>query len=102
MADEPAGRVFRELWSEKEGRLGCIGAEGIWRGHPQTWEEYLAANAGLLSPRSRAAAMRWVAAHYGFEPRPGVQLLSCSDWWPITGARNGCPPATPAWRRWPV
>ena len=27
--------------------------------------------------------MRWIAAHYGFEPQPGVRLLSCSDWWPI-------------------
>ncbi len=45
-------RSSRELWREDEGRLGSIGQDGIWRGHPQTWEEYLAINAGLLEPRA--------------------------------------------------
>ncbi|MBM3861989.1 MAG: hypothetical protein FJ395_20385 [Verrucomicrobia bacterium] len=84
LADKSRAAIFRELWRKEEGRLGSIGADGLWRGHPQTWEEYLAANADLLSPDQSRSAMRWLAAHYGFQPRPGVQLLSCSDWWPVT------------------
>jgi|GEM_PF-1580432 len=75
--------VFRELWHEEAGHLGSIGASGLWQGHPQVWEEYLAANVGLLSPQQSGRAMRWLAAYYGFEPNPGVKLLACSDWWPI-------------------
>jgi len=82
-AERTRKQIFKELWSEQEGRLGSVGADGIWRGHPQTWEEYLAINAGLLSPSQGRRAMRWLASHYGFEPQPGVHLLSCSDWWPI-------------------
>jgi hypothetical protein len=82
-ADKTRTQIFRELWRDDEGRLGTIGADGIWRGHPQTWEEYLAVNAGLLSPEQGRSAMRWIASHYGFEPNPGVRLLACSDWWPI-------------------
>jgi hypothetical protein len=82
-ADRTRQKIFAELWREDEGRLGSIGQDGIWRGHPQTWEEFLAINAGLLSPAQSRRAMRWVLAHYGFEPRPGVHLLSCSDWWPV-------------------
>jgi hypothetical protein len=82
-ADRTRQQVFAQLWREDEGHLGSIGQDGIWRGHPQTWEEYLAINAGLLSPEQGRRAMRWVAAHYGFQPRPGVRLLSCSDWWPM-------------------
>ncbi|MBM3290443.1 MAG: hypothetical protein FJY92_09850, partial [Candidatus Hydrogenedentes bacterium] len=74
--------VFRELWREDEGRLGCIGADGLWRGHPQTWEEYLPIMAGLLTPEQGRRAMRWLDAHYGFTPEPGVRLLACSDWYP--------------------
>jgi hypothetical protein len=81
-ADKTREQIFRELWREEEGRLGSIGADGIWRGHPQTWEEYLAVNAGLLSPEQGRRAMRWVMAHYGFKPYE-AQLLACSDWWPI-------------------
>ncbi len=73
--------VSGELW--RDGRLGSIGADGLWRGHPQTWEQYLAANAGLLSPDQAREAMRWIATHYGFQPQPGVRLLACSDWWPL-------------------
>lgn len=83
LADKTRAAVFRELWNEDAGRLGCIGADGLWRGHPQTWEEYLAVNAGLLEPEQARRAMRWLASHYGFEPRPGVRLLASSDWWPI-------------------
>ena len=90
-ADRTRQKVFAELWREDEGRLGSIGQDGIWRGHPQTWEEYLAANAGLLSPQQSRRAMRWVAAHYGFQPRPGVQLLSCSDWWPVRWSTQWVP-----------
>ncbi|MCX6911047.1 MAG: GH116 family glycosyl hydrolase, partial [Verrucomicrobia bacterium] len=83
LAEKTRAAIFRELWNEKEGRLGCIGADGFWRGHPQTWEEYLAINAGLLNGGQGRRAMRWLASHYGFEPQPGVKLLMCSDWWPI-------------------
>jgi hypothetical protein len=83
LAEKTRTEVFQQLWREEEGRLGSIGADEIWRGHPQTWEEYLAVNAGLLSPVQGRRAMRWIASHYGFQPQPGVQLLACSDWWPI-------------------
>ncbi|MCX7597763.1 MAG: hypothetical protein N2512_02700, partial [Armatimonadetes bacterium] len=83
LADKTREAVLRELWREDRGRLGCIGAEGIWRGHPQIWEEYLPIIAGLLDPGKGRRAMRWIEAHYGFEPQPGVKLLSTSDWWPI-------------------
>jgi hypothetical protein len=83
LATKTRTAVFRELWRADAGRLGSIGADGIWRGHPQIWEEYLAANAGLLDPDQSRTAMRWIAGHYGFEPQPGVNLLMCSDWWPV-------------------
>ena len=83
LAEKTRAAIFRELWNEKEGRLGCIGSDGIWRGHPQTWEEYLAINGGLLNSDQGRRAMRWIASHYGFQPQPGVTLLACSDWWPI-------------------
>jgi len=91
LADKTREAVFRELWREDAGRLGSIGAEGIWRGHPQTWEEYLAINAGLLSPDQGRRAMRWLASHYGFEPKPGVRLLACSDWFPIRWSTQWVP-----------
>jgi hypothetical protein len=83
LADKTHAAVFRELWREDKGLLGSIGADGLWHGHPQVWNEYLAINAGLLDADQGRRAMRWLAAHYGFQPQPGVQLLSCSDWWPI-------------------
>ena len=83
LAEKTRSEIFKQLWREDEGRLGSIGADEIWRGHPQTWEEYLAVNAGLLDPQQGRRAMRWIASHYGFQPQPGVQLLACSDWWPI-------------------
>jgi hypothetical protein len=83
LAEKTRTAIYRELWNEREGRLGSIGSDGLWRGHPQTWEEYLAINAGLLTAGQGRRAMRWLAAHYGFEPQPGVTLLACSDWWPI-------------------
>lgn len=83
LADRTREAVMRELWREDRGRLGSIGSDGLWRGHPQTWEEYLAINAGLLSPEQGRRAMRWLEAHYGYEPRPGVKLLPNSDWFPI-------------------
>lgn len=90
-------KVFEELWRESEGRLGCIGADNLWRGHPQTWEEYLAINAGLLDAEKGRRAMRWLAANYGFEPQggtprsAGVYLLTCSDWWPIRWSTQWVP-----------
>lgn len=83
LADRSRIAIFRELWNEKMGRLGSIGADGQWQSHPQTWEEFLAANADLLTSEQSRSAMRWLAANYGFTPTPGVQLLTCSDWWPI-------------------
>ena len=83
LAEKTHTAIFRELWNEKEGRLGSIGSDGIWRGHPQIWEEFLATNAGLLNADQSRRAMRWIASHYGFDPQPGVKLLSCSDWWPL-------------------
>ncbi|NCO89731.1 MAG: hypothetical protein COZ06_19050 [Armatimonadetes bacterium CG_4_10_14_3_um_filter_66_18] len=83
LADQTHAAVFRELWRDDKGLLGSIGADGLWNGHPQIWNEYLAINAGLLDAEQGRRAMRWLAAHYGFQPSPGVQLLSCSDWWPI-------------------
>jgi hypothetical protein len=76
-------RIFHELWHEEGGRLGSIGADGLWCGHPQTWEEFLAINYGLLTPEQGRRAMRWVESHYGFSPHPDIHLLMCSDWWPI-------------------
>ncbi len=90
-ADRCQAAIFAELWREDAGRLGSIGAEGIWRGHPQTWEEYLAINAGLLTPDQGRRAMRWLSSHYGFEPNPGVQLLACSDWFPIRWSTQWVP-----------
>ncbi len=90
-ADKTRDAIMRELWRENAGRLGCIGADGIWRGHPQIWEEYLAVNAGLLSPEQGRRAMRWLASHYGYEPKAGVRLLSCSDWWPIRWSTQWTP-----------
>lgn len=83
LADRSRERIMAELWREDAGRLGSIGGDGIWRGHPQIWEEYLAINAGLLSQEQGRRAMRWLESHYGFEPQPGIKLLACSDWYPI-------------------
>jgi hypothetical protein len=83
LAEKIRSAIFRELWHEDVGRLGSIGMEGIWRPHPQAWEEFLAVNAGLLTPDQSRRAMRWIEAHFGFEPNPGVKLLSCSDCFPI-------------------
>ncbi|MEI6503528.1 MAG: GH116 family glycosyl hydrolase, partial [Armatimonadota bacterium] len=91
LADRTRTQIFSQLWREEAGRLGSIGADGLWRGHPQTWEEYLAINAGLLTPEQGRRAMRWLAAHYGFEPQPGVKLLSCSDWFPIRWSTQWVP-----------
>jgi len=91
LAERTRQAVFRELWREDKGRLGSIGGEGIWRGHGQTWEQYLAINAGLLEGQRGRRAMRWLASHYGFEPQPGVRLLSCSDWFPIRWSTQWVP-----------
>jgi hypothetical protein len=91
LADKTRQAIFRELWREDAGRLGSIGGEGMWRGHPQTWEEYLAVNAGLLSPAQGRRAMRWLESHYGFEPQPGVHLLASSDWFPIRWSTQWVP-----------
>jgi len=76
-------KAFEELWSEKEGVLGSIGANGIWRGHPQTWEQYTGIVNGMIPPDKGRRAMRWLEAHYGFEPSENVNLLMNCDWWPL-------------------
>ncbi len=81
LAELSRKNIFTELW--RDGRLGMVGSDNLWRGHPQIWDEYLAINAGLLTPQQGRSAMRWLESHYGFEPQPGVKLLSCSDWYPI-------------------
>jgi len=82
-AERSLRAIQRELWRPREGRLGSIGADGQWRGHGQTWEQYLAILAGALTPQQGLSAMRWIEASYGFEPNPGVKLLTVSDWWPL-------------------
>ncbi|NLC58523.1 MAG: hypothetical protein GX774_16955, partial [Armatimonadetes bacterium] len=91
LAEQTRQAIFRELWRDDVGLLGSIGADGLWRGHPQIWEEYLAVNAGLLRPEQGQRALRWLEQHYGFEPRPGVHLLACSDWWPIRWSTQWVP-----------
>jgi hypothetical protein len=91
LADKTREAVFRELWNPTAGRLGSIGADGLWRGHGQHWEQYLAANAGLLAPEQARSAMRWVESHYGFEPNPGIRLLSISALWPIVWSSQWVP-----------
>ena len=83
LADKTKAAVERELWRAEAGRLGSIGADGMWRGHAPLWEQFLAINCGLLDPERGRGAMRWLASHYGFSPYEGVHLLMCSDLWPI-------------------
>ena len=75
--------ALRELWHDDAGLFGSIGGNGVWRGHPQTWEEYLPIIDGLLPPEKGLRAMRWLDAHYGFSPEKDVRLLMNCDWWPI-------------------
>lgn len=84
-------RILFELWRDDRGRLGSIGSDGIWRAQGQTWEQYLAINAGLLTPDRGRAAMRWIERHYGFEPNPGVNLLAVSGWFPIRWSTQWVP-----------
>ena len=89
--------------AKRKGGWARIGADGIWRGHPQTWEEYLAINAGLLSPEQGRRAMRWLGVALRLRAAAGraaarVQRLVAD---PLERA-SGCPPATPAWPRWPA
>ena len=75
--------AMSQLWNDKAGRFGSIGSDGIWRGHSQIWEQYLAINAGMTNPEQSRSALRWLESHLGFEPNPGVKLLMCSDFWPL-------------------
>jgi hypothetical protein len=75
--------ALEQLWDDKIGVLGSIGADGIWRSHPQVWSQYLPIIYGLLPPEKGARAMRWLEAHYGFNPAAGVNLLMSCDWWPL-------------------
>ena len=86
LADVSRKKIFAELW--RDGRLGAIGADGLWRGHPTIWDEHLATNAGLLTHDQSRSAMRWLESHYGFEPQPGVKLLATSDWYPVRWSNN--------------
>ncbi|MBI3945124.1 MAG: hypothetical protein HY321_04340 [Armatimonadetes bacterium] len=83
LADRTRRRIFAELWRDEEGRLGSVGADGIWRGHPRAREGFLAIHAGLLDPEQGRRAMRWIVSHYGFQAQPDVHLLASSDGWPI-------------------
>ncbi len=83
MAEKVKEQAFEELWNEEQGILGSIGAEGLWRGHPQTWEQYLGIINGMIPADKGQRAMRWLESHYGFEGEQGVQLLMNCDWWPL-------------------
>jgi hypothetical protein len=82
-AEKIRAQALRVLWNESEGVLGSIGGEGVWRSHPQTWEQYIGILNGLLPADKGRRAMRWLEAHYGFEPEPGIKLLMSCDAWPI-------------------
>lgn len=81
MAQKIRAAAMAQLW--KDGRFGSIGSDGIWRGHGAIWEQYLAINAGMIAGEQARNALRWLDAHLGFEPDPGVRLLMCSDFWPL-------------------
>ena len=86
LADLSRTNIFAELW--RDGRLGAVGSDGLWRGHPAIWDEHLATDVGLLAPEQSRSAMRWIESHYGFEPQPGVNLLATSDWYPVRWSNN--------------
>jgi hypothetical protein len=90
LAEKTRAAIFRELWNEDAGRIGSVGEDGLWMSHPQIWDEFLAINAGLLDAKQGRRAMRWIASHYGFQPRPGVQLLATCDLWPIAWSLHWC------------
>jgi len=75
--------AMKELWDDDLGLFTSIGANEIKRGHPQTWEQYLPLINGLLPPEKARRGLRWLDAHYGFEPQENVRLLMSCDWWPI-------------------
>jgi hypothetical protein len=91
LADKTRTAIYRELWHDDVGRPGSIGMEGIWRPHPQAWEVFLPINAGLFSAEQARSSTRWIESHFGFEPNPGVKLLSCSDCWPIRWSTQWVP-----------
>ena len=80
--NRPGSKSSRELWREERDAWARSAATAsgaaIRRPGKNTWPS----TPGCSSPAQSRRAMRWIAAHYGFEPRPGVKLLSCSDWWP--------------------
>ena len=82
-AEKIRSQAFKQLWSDQEGILGSIGGNGVWRGHPQTWEQYTGIVNGMTPPDKGRRAMRWLEAHYGFNPAEGVNLLMNCDWWPL-------------------
>ena len=98
----PRAADLRRAVARDEGRLGSIGQDGIWRGHPQTWEEYLADQRRALEPRAgppgHALGRRalWFRAAAGRASALLQRLVAH----PLERA-NGCPPAIPAWPRWP-
>ena len=76
-------QAFKQLWNEEQGILGSRGGNDVWRGHPQTWEQYLGINNGMIPANKGIRAMRWLEAQYGFEPNKGIKLLMNCDWWPL-------------------
>jgi len=82
-AEKIRNAAMEKLWNNKTGVLGSIGADGIWRSHPQLWAQYIPIIYGMLPKEKGARAMRWLEAHYGFTPKKDVNLLMSCDWWPI-------------------
>ncbi len=82
-ADKSYSAIQHEMWREKEGVLGSIGGDGIWREHMQSWNECLAVEFGAITLEQGRKAMRWVESHFGFNPNPGIHLMMSSDWFPL-------------------
>ncbi len=92
LAQKSQTAANRELWNAKLGVLGTIGADGLLRTHPQTWDEYYGVQFGLLNAEQGRQAMRWIESHYGFTgDRPDVRLLMNSDWWPHRWSNHWVP-----------
>lgn len=90
LAEKTRTAILEQLWNEDGGRIGSVGEDGLWMSHPQIWDEFFAVNVGLLNVSQGSRAMRWIVSHYGFEPQPGVNLLSTSDLWPLIWSLHWC------------
>lgn len=90
LAEKTRTAIFKELWNEEAGRIGSVGEDGLWMGHPQIWDEFFGVHTGLLDASQGRRAMRWIESHYGIEPQPGVNLLFTSDAWPLVWSIQWC------------